>query len=62
VKNLCKTSAKKLVCGAKSERVRNFSGFAGKNQSLASFLNKVITRDESWVFDYNPETKWQSAD
>ena len=26
------------------------------------FLDKVITGDESWVFDYNPETKWQSEE
>ena len=26
------------------------------------FLDKVITRDESWVFDYDPETKRQSAE
>ena len=26
------------------------------------FLDKVITGDESWVFDYDPETKWQSAE
>ena len=29
-KNLCKTSVKKLVCGAKSEPVGNLSRFAGK--------------------------------
>ena len=32
-KNLCKTSAEKLVCGAKSEPVGNLSGFAGKTQN-----------------------------
>ena len=26
------------------------------------FLDKVITGDESWVFDYDPETKRQSAE
>ena len=31
-KNLCKTSAEKLVCGAKSEPVGNLSGFAGKTR------------------------------
>ena len=27
-----------------------------------NFLDKVITGDESWVFDYDPKTKWQSED
>ena len=26
------------------------------------FLDKVITGDESWVFDYDPETKRQSTE
>jgi hypothetical protein len=26
------------------------------------FLNKVITGDESWVFEYDPDTKGQSAE
>ena len=32
-KNLCKTSAKKLVCGAKSEPVGNLSEFAGTTRN-----------------------------
>jgi len=32
-KNLCKTSAEKFVCGAKSEPVGNLSGFAGKTRN-----------------------------
>ena len=27
-----------------------------------NFLNKVITGDESWVFNYDPETKRQSSE
>ena len=27
-----------------------------------NFLHKVIAGDESWVFDYDPETKRQSED
>ena len=27
-----------------------------------NFLDKVITGDESWVFDYDPETKRQSSE
>ena len=32
-KNLCKSSAEKLVCGAKSELIGNFAGFAGKTRN-----------------------------
>ena len=33
LENLCKISAEKLLCGAKSEPVGNFLGFAGKNRN-----------------------------
>ena len=29
---------------------------------MSHFLDKVITGDESWVFDYDPETKRQSLE
>ena len=32
-KNLCKTGAEKLLCGAKSELVGNLSRFAGKTRN-----------------------------
>ena len=60
--HMWKICARKLVCGAKSKPVGNLSGLAGKTQNWANFLDKVITGDESWVFDYNPETKQQSAE
>jgi len=34
----------------------------GRLEIEPHFLDKVITGDESWVFDYDPETKWQSAE
>jgi len=62
VKNLCKTSAEKLVCGAKSEPVGICQDLLGRLEIEPHFLDKVITGDESWVFDYDPETKLQSAE
>jgi len=44
MKNLCKISAEKLVCGAKSEPVGNLSGFAGKTQNLANFFGQSTNR------------------
>ena len=34
----------------------------GRLEIEPNFLDKVITGDESWVFDYDPETKQQSAE
>ena len=62
MKNLCKIGPGKLVCGTKSEPIENLSGFAGRLEIEPNFLDKVITGDESWVFDYDPETKRQSAE
>jgi len=33
----------------------------GRLEIEPDFLDKVITQDESWVFNYNPETKRQSV-
>jgi hypothetical protein len=60
---LCKAGAEKIVCGTKCERVGNLSGFAGKARNWARFFwIKAIAGDESWVFDYDPETKRQRAE
>ena len=62
-KNLCKTGAEIFVSGAKSKPGGNLWGFAGKTPKWAKFfLDKVITGDESWVLDYDPETKRQSSE
>jgi len=34
----------------------------GRLEIEPDFLDKIITGDESWVFDYDPETKRQSAE
>ena len=34
----------------------------GRLETEIEFLDKVITGDELWVFDYDPETKRQSAE
>ena len=34
----------------------------GRLEIEPNFLHKVITGDESWVFNHNPETKWQSEE
>ena len=61
-KTCAKLVPKNFVCGAKSEPVGNLSGFAWKGWNWAKFLNKILTGDESWVFDYDPETNRQSEE
>jgi len=34
----------------------------GRLEIEPDFLDKVIAGDETWVFDYDPETKWQSVE
>ena len=34
----------------------------GRHEIEPNFLHKVITGDESWVFDYDPQTRWQSEE
>ena len=58
-----KICAEKLVCGAKSKPVGNLLGCAvGRLEIEPNFLHKVITGDESWMSDYDPETKRQSEE
>ena len=41
--------------------VECYAGMLGMRETNASFLNNVVTCDESWVFTYDPESKYQSA-
>ena len=54
--------AKKLVCGAKANRLEICQDLLGRLEIEPNFLHKVITGDELWVFDYDPETKRQSEE
>jgi hypothetical protein len=33
-----------------------------ENEDDSSFLQRVIIRDESWIYEYDPETKRQSEE
>jgi hypothetical protein len=33
-----------------------------KNEDGSSFLQMVVTGDESWIYEYDPETKRQSEE
>jgi len=46
----------------KANRLEICQDLLGRLEIEPNFLHKVITGDESWVFDYDPETKWQSEE
>jgi len=53
---------KNLSAQRKANRLEICQDLLGRLEIQPNFLNKVITGDESRVFNYDPETKWQSAE
>jgi len=53
---------KNLSVEQKANRLEIFQDLLGRLETEPHFLDKVITGDESWVFDYDPKTKQQSAE
>jgi hypothetical protein len=33
-----------------------------ENEEGSKILQRVITGNESWIYEYDPETKWQSEE
>ena len=53
-----KICAKLVSVEQKANRLEICQDLQGRLKIEPNFLDKVITGDESWVFDYDPETKW----
>jgi len=53
---------KNLSVEQKANRLEICQGLVGRLEIEPDFLYKVITGDESWVFDYDLETKRQSSE
>jgi len=53
---------KNLSVEQKANRLEICQDLLGRLEIEPIFLDKVITGDESWVFNYGPETKQQSAE
>ena len=53
---------KNLSVEQKAKRLEICQDLLGRLEIEPNFLHKVITGDESWVFDYDPETKRQSEE
>jgi len=63
MRKICaKLVPKNLSVEQKANRLEICQDLLGKPEIKPNFLDKVITGDESWVFDYNPETKRQSSE
>jgi len=61
-KIFAKLVPKNLSVEQKANRLEICQDLLGRLKIEPDFLDKVITGAEYWVFDYNPETKWQSAE
>ncbi|XP_061190225.1 histone-lysine N-methyltransferase SETMAR-like [Saccostrea echinata] len=64
--NMCRVSARwiprLLSVNDKAKRVRLSRNFLRRHASEGdSFINKIITTDETWLFYFDPETKQQSS-
>jgi len=57
-----KLVSKNLSVEQKANRLEICQYLLGRPKIEPNFLDKVITGDESWVFDYDSETKWQSEE
>ena len=61
MRKLCaKMVAKLLNNDQKDRRLQVCQDILGRLQTEPNLLEKVITGDESWIFEYDPETKRQS--
>jgi len=59
VQNWCR---KTCLWGKKANQLEICQDLLGRLEIEPDFLDKVTTGDESWVFDYDPETKRQSVE
>jgi len=63
MRKICgKLVPKNLSVEQKVNRLKICQDLLGRLKIEPDFLDKVITGDESWVFDYDPETKQQSVE
>jgi hypothetical protein len=53
---------KNFLWSKKANRLEICQNLLGRLEIEPDFLEKVITGDESWVHDYDPQTKRQSED
>jgi len=63
MRKICaKLVPKNLSVEQKANQLEICQDLEGRLKIEPNFLDKVITGDESWVFDYDPETKRQSSE
>ena len=61
MRKLCAKMVPKLLNNdQKDRRLQVCQDILERLQTEPNLLEKVITEDESWIFEYNPETKQQS--
>jgi len=61
MKKICSKMVPKLLSqGLEEYRRDRYLDFLMQIENELSFLEHIITGDESWIFEYDPETKRQS--
>jgi len=63
MRKICAELVPKNLCvEQKANRLEICQDLQRRLKIEPNFLDKVITGDKSWVFDYDPETKRQSSE
>ena len=57
MRKICAKLVPKNLSEQKTNRLKICQDLLGRLEIEPNFLHKVITGDESWVIDYDPETK-----
>ena len=72
MKNHYRTSGMKKICaklvprllneGQKERRGQVYQDILEQLETEPNLLKRIVTGDESWIFEYDPLTKWQSLE
>ena len=63
MRKICAKMVPKLLNeGQKERRVQVCQDILKQFETEPNLLKRVVTGDESWIFGYDPLTKWQSIE
>jgi hypothetical protein len=62
VRKLCAKIVPKVLTREQKQRHGAYCQDWMENEECSNFLQRVVTGDESWIYEYDPETKRQSEE
>ena len=62
MKDLCENVPRLLNDGQKKHCVQVCQDILKQLKIEPDLLSRIVTSDKSWIFEYNPLTKWQSLE